>query len=268
MDATAQLKGLDRFLTSIYGEETHLASMIDALGFDPEQARMLREDCLPDVMGQFVEVIRKKLNSGDKDLWFRILNRRFGLDGEPALPMEEAARLLELDALSASQAEADALHKCRFKATLTEFERELHRIALAELASSGDHPAKEQIARKLKRLADLHAAVDLAQMDYDKKRDEILKAVQAELDALEAEYEPLLEAARENVSKLEGEIKNDVLLGGQTVTTDVYQAIYMRGRISWDNDGINNYARTHPEVLKYRKEGRPTVSIRTIGKGE
>ncbi len=268
MDATAQLKGLDRFLTSIYGEETHLASMIDALGFEPEQARMLHEDCLPDVMGQFLEVIRKKLTSGEKDQWFRILNRRFGLDGEPALSMEEAARILEIDALSASQAEADALHKCRFKATLSGFEKELHRIALAELSSSGDHPPKEQIARKLKRLADLHAAVDLAQMDYDNKRNEILKAVQAELDALEEEYQPLLDAAQENVTTLEGEIKNDVLLGGETVTTDVYQAVYMHGRIGWDNDGINNYARTHPEILKYRKEGRPTVSIRTVGKGE
>ncbi len=105
-------------------------------------------------------------------------------------------------------------------------------------------------------------------MDYDNKRKEILKAVQAELDALEEEYQPLLDAAQENVSTLEGEIKNDVLLGGETVTTDVYQAVYMHGRISWDNDGINNYARTHPEVLKYRKEGRPIVAIRTVGKSE
>ncbi len=268
MDTKLQLDGLDRFLTSIYGEETHLASMIDALGFEPEQARMLREDCLPNVMEQFVEVIRKKLTSGEKDMWFRILNRRFGLDGEPVQPMEQVARLLELDALSASQAEADALHKCRYKATLSGFEKELHRIALAELSNSGDHPPKEQIARKLKRLADLHAAVDLAQMDYDNKRKEILKAVQAELDALEAEYEPLLEAANENVSTLEGEIKNDVLLGGETVTTDVYQAVYVHGRIGWDNDGINNYARTHPEILKYRKEGHPIVQIRTVGKSE
>ena len=74
---------------------------------------------------------------------------------------------------------------------------------------------------KLNRLADLKAAVDLTRMDYEAKRLEILKKVQAELDALEAEYQPVLEAAQENASALEAEIKNDVLLGGQSVVTDV-----------------------------------------------
>lgn len=266
MSAKLQLDGLDRFLTSIYGGETHLTAMIDSLGFEPEQARFLREECLLAVAEQFVEAVRKKLTSGDKDLWFRLLNRRFGLDGEPVIPIDEAAPLLGVDPLSASQAEADALRRCRAKATLRDFEKELHRIALSELSKSGDRPRKDQVVGKLNRLADLRAAVDLTRMNYDAKRSEILKSVQAELDALEAEYQPLLDAAQENAAALEAEIKNDVLLTGQSVTSDVYQAVYMKGRVSWDNDGINNYARTHPEVLKFRREGQPNVTLRTVGK--
>ncbi len=266
MSVKLQLDGLDRFLTSIYGGETHLTSMIDALGFEPEQARVLREECLPAMAEQFVEAVRKKLTSGDKDLWFRLLNRRFGLDGEPAIPIEQAAPLLNVDPLSASQAEADALRKCRAKSTLRDFEKDLRRIALSELSKRGDTPQRDEVVHKLNRLADLRAALDLTRMNYDAKRSEILKSVQAELDALEAEFQPLLEAAEDNASALETEIKNDVLLTGQSVTSDVYQAVYVKGRVSWDNDGITNYARTHPEVLKFRREGQPNVTLRTVGK--
>ena len=113
----------------------------------------------------------------------------------------------------------------------------MHRIALSELSKSGDRPQRDEVVHKLNRLADLRAALDLTRMNYDAKRSEILKSVQAELDALEAEFQPLLEAAQDNAAALETEIKNDVLLTGQSVTSDVYQAVYMKGRVSWDNDG-------------------------------
>ncbi len=76
----------------------------------------------------------------------------------------------------------------------------------------------------------------------------------------------MLDAAQANASALEAEIKNDVLLSGQSVMTDVFQAIYVKGRVTWDNEGINNYARLHPEVLKFRKEGQPSVTLKGAGK--
>ena len=71
---------------------------------------------------------------------------------------------------------------------------------------------------------------------------------------------------RRTLRRWKAEIKNDVLLGGESVVTDVLQAIYVKGRVSWDNEGIDRYARLHPEVLKYRKEGQPSVSLRTTSK--
>jgi hypothetical protein len=265
MDSTIRLEGLAKFLTAVYGEKTDLAGMLDGLGFEPDQARMLREDCLQAVAEQFVESVRTRLTSGDKDLWFRVLNRRYGLDGELPASIEQAAPALNVDALTAAQAQTDALQKCRYKTTQEQFRKELHRIALAELSKGGGTPEKSQVVSKLKRLADLHAAVDMTRLDFEAKRAEVLKKVQAELDALDTEYQPLLDAAQENASALEAEIKNDVLLGGESVMTDVYQAIYMKGRVSWDNEGINRYARAHPEVLKFRREGQPSVSLRKGG---
>lgn len=266
MDIAARLDGLAHFLTAIYGEKTDLPSMLDGLGFDAGQSRLLREQHLPAVAAAFVDAVRRKLTSGDKDLWFRLLNRRYGLDGEPAASLEETARALNIEPSLASRAQTDALEKCRYKTTLQDLRRELHRIALAELSKAGERPEKGDVARKLKRLADLHAAQDLTRMDYEAKRLEVLKKVQAELDALETEYQPLLNAAQENAETLEAEIKNDVLLAGESVVTDVFQALYMKGRITWDTDGLGSYAHAHPEVLIYRKEGQPSVSLRAVNK--
>ncbi len=266
MDTHIQLTGLDRFLACIYGEGTSLPAMLEELGFDSEQQRVLCEDHLPDVAAEFVDAVRRKLTSGDRDLWFRLLSRRFGLDGEPPASLDEAASALSIDPGYARQAETDALQRCRTRNAQDGFERELHRVALDVLRKGSAKPDKEQVAAKLTRLADLHAAVDLARMDLESRRAEVLKNVQAELDALEAEYQPLIEAAENNLTALEAEIKNDVLLHGQTVSTDLYQAVYSKGRITWDTEGINQYAVAHPDVLQYRKEGQPSVAIRTAGK--
>ncbi len=267
MDISTQLQGLDHFLTAVYGEETSLSAMLDALGFEPNQNQLLRDNAMPALAAQLIDVIRRRLTSDHSDLWFRLLSRRFGLDGEPPATLADAARLLDIDTPAASLAQEEAMQRCRYKTAQQEFQRELHRIALAELSQGAEPPEKAHVVQKLNRLADLRAAVDLTRMDYEARRLEILKSVQAELDAVEAEYQPLLDAAQANASALEAEIKNDVLLTGQSVMSDVFQAIYVKGRVTWDTEGINKYARLHPEVLQYRREGQPNVTLRGGGSG-
>jgi hypothetical protein len=264
MDTATQLSGLDRFLNAIHDEPTDLRGMLESLGFDATQTRWLCDERLSDIAAALVDALRLKLTRGTQDLWFRVLSRRYGLDGEPGAPIDDVARLLGIDAAQASQAETDALQKCRYKNTLQDLRQQLHRIALEQLSKAGAQPGKPQVVAKLKRLADLRAALDVVNMDFEAKKAEILKKVQAELDALTAEYDPLLEAAQDNATALEQEIRNDVLLAGETVSTDIYQAVYQKGRVTWDTEGIGKYAAAHPEVLKYRKEGAPSVSIRTV----
>jgi hypothetical protein len=273
MDLQTQLAGLDQFLSTIYGPGTSLDSLLGSLGFEASQVNSLRIGHLPALADGLIEIVRKRLTWEDKDLWFRLLARRFSLDGEPpaaavsatSTPLENVAHSLGIDLPYASHAEAEALERCRTRTALQDFKKELHRLALAELARSGEKPGKEQVVRKLERLADLRAAVDVSRMDYEAKRAGILKKVQAELDALELEFQPVLEAAEANAGALEAEIKNDVLLRGESLRAGVYQAVYMKGRVSWDSRGINDFARSHPEVLQFRKEGQPSVTLRVAG---
>ena len=268
MDTTTQLDGLDRLLGSIYSGGTTLGSLLEELAFDADQARWLLDERMPQLAAALVEALRARLSSGDKDLWFRLLARRYGLEGQAPLPLGECARALNIDEGHAAQAQADALAKCRTKSVQAGLRQDLRRSALDQLKQGRAAPDPDEIAGKLRRLADLRAALDLTRIDYEAKRNEVLKKVQAELDALETEYQPLLDAAEENAGVLEGEIKNDVLLNGKTVTTELYQAVYVRGRVGWDNEGINKYAEAHPEVLKFRKVGQPSVTLRPVGKGE
>ncbi len=125
-----------------------------------------------------------------------------------------------------------------------------------------DSILRQAIFAKLEELAEIRAAAEVTRMDYEAKREELLKTIQAELDALAAEYEPLLASVQERVTALEAEIKQEVKDFGDSVKGKQLHAVYAQGRITWDNKGLEGYAVAHPEVLIFRKEGEPNVSLR------
>lgn len=257
--------GLDRFLATVHDSSTTLDSLLGSLGFDTAQRALLLADRFPAVAQGLLEAIRQRLTWEDKDLWFRIVSLRMGLEGDAPASLEATARTLDLVPAYVSHAEGEALQRCRTKAALEAFKKELRRIGLEELRKSGQKPAKESVLEKLERLADLRAAADLARVEYEARRLEVMRKVQDELEAIEAEFAPTLEAAEANARALEEEVKNDVLLRGESLRGSAYQAIYMKGRVSWDAAAMNEYARDHPDVLPFRKEGQPSVTLRRTG---
>lgn len=102
---------------------------------------------------------------------------------------------------------------------------------------------------------------DFAQQ-YETQRIKILASVQPALDAAEQEYRdqqaPVAQAAQE----LEEEIKGAVLQQGASTKGKALQAIYTKGRVTWDGKALHSYAETHPEINKFSKVGKPSVSIR------
>lgn len=121
----------------------------------------------------------------------------------------------------------------------------------------------DTIVTMLDRLDDLRAQLELLHSDMAAKREQIIPAeVKAELADLEAEYAPAIEAAQAGIAGLEAEIKAAVLEHGATVKASNLQAVWMRGRVSWDTKALDGFAKARPELLAFRKEGPPTVSIR------
>lgn len=267
MDFKIQLEGLNELLGVVYGDGMSLSTLLGELGFEPSQIGRLKDTPLESVVGQFLEVIHKRLTSdAGKDTYYRILSRRYGLDGEPHEQLSAIAERLGYSPEYIRPLFEEIVQRCQSKTWQRELSKSLKHIVVAELGRMNERPRREHVSAKLERLSDLRGAADLARLDYESKRAEILKQVQAELDALDMEYRPILEATEENITALENEIKTEVLLYGESVTGGMYRASYTQGRVSWDNEGMTKYAALHPDVLQFRKQSQPVVSLRVVNK--
>lgn len=123
----------------------------------------------------------------------------------------------------------------------------------------------DRIIEKLNALAELKSALDVLAMERDEIEQKIIPPdVRAALKELDEEYAPKLSEAREKISSIEAEIKALVVAHGETVKGDYIQAVYVKGRTSWDTRALDGYAKAHPELSELRRVGDPTVSLRTL----
>lgn len=121
----------------------------------------------------------------------------------------------------------------------------------------------QTVIEKLDRLAEYHAQRDLLILDKQKAIDSILTPdVKKQIADVEAEFNDKAAAVVENISALEEGIKQDVLGEGETVKGLRLQAVWSKGRVSWDDKALTGYAKAHPELNEFRKQGDPSVSIR------
>ncbi len=267
MDFKIQLTGLNELLSIIYGDKMQLTSLLHELGFEASQVEVLQGQHLESIVAEFLEVIHKRLTSdAGKDTYYQILNRRYGLDGESPEQLSVIAARNNHSPEYLRELFEEIIQRCKSKTWQTELKKNLKYIVVSQLEKMNQRPTREHIAEKLERLSNLRGAADVARLDYEAKRAEILQQIQIQLDALESEYNPILEAAGENIAALENEIKTEVLLHGESVSGGTYRATYTQGRVSWDNDGMAKYAVSHPEVAQFRKQGQPIISLRIVGK--
>jgi DNA-binding Lrp family transcriptional regulator len=267
MDAETRLSGLEELLGVIYGNDMHLSSVLSELGFEQSQIKQLQDGYLEPVITQFLEVIHKRLTSDSgKDTYYQILSRRYGLDGEPHQQLSAIAEKHGYSPEYLRQLFEEIIHRCQSKTWQVELRKSLKYIVITQLETMHQRPTRDYVAEKLERLSNLRNAAEFTRLDYETKRTGILKQIQSELDALDMEYKPVLEAAQENIASLENEIKTEVLLYGESVSGGMYRATYTHGRTSWDNEGMTKYADLHPDVLQFRKQGQPIVSLRVVNR--
>ena len=267
MGVSTQLSGVNELLAVIYGNDMHLSKLLGELGFEGSQVEQLQNGHLESVVTQFLDVIHRRLTSDSgKDTYYQILSRRYGLDGEPPQLLSAITEEYGYSPEYLRRLFEEIIGRCRSKTWQTELRKSLRHIVVHQLGKMHGRLTRDRVAEKLERLSNLRNAAEFARLDYETKRAEILKQIQPELDALEAEYKPVLERAETNFAALENEIKTDVLLHGESVSGGMYRACYTQGRVSWDNDGMAKYAASHPDVLQFRKQGQPGVSLRVVNK--
>jgi hypothetical protein len=125
------------------------------------------------------------------------------------------------------------------------------------------------IAQKLEQLAGLYAERDGLDSQKQNLIDQVLlPEVKARLNDIEAEFAQKAQAAAQNIEALEAEIKAETLTHGESVRAAGIQAVWNKGRQSWDSKGLSGYGESHPEILQFRKEGEPSVTIRRAASKE
>jgi hypothetical protein len=117
---------------------------------------------------------------------------------------------------------------------------------------------------KLDTLSELYAQRDLLQLDLNAKRAQVMAIVQDQLDALELEYTPKLVTVTEKIEQTETTVKEEALTAGETQRGQFLMVVWSKGRETWDTKALTGYAAAHEELLKFKRTGEPSVSIRKI----
>lgn len=118
-------------------------------------------------------------------------------------------------------------------------------------------PSAKSIVKKLDALAQAQRTQD----ELAAKRTKII-ASHPEIKALDAS----LREIGDETAALTQEIKEAVLKIGNTVPGSFLQAVWNKGRTSWDTKALVGYAVSHPELNGLKKVGNPSVSIRKVAK--
>ena len=92
----------------------------------------------------------------------------------------------------------------------------------------------------------------------------ITSEIRSRMLAIEAEFEPGITETTDRIAQIEVSIREQVIRdGGSTKGTHLH-AIFVKGRVTWDGKALDGYSRANPEILPFRKEGSPSVSIRAV----
>jgi hypothetical protein len=128
----------------------------------------------------------------------------------------------------------------------------------------------EQKLSTLRELMDLREALRLRKEELVEQarapyRDVLDKIEQAAAE-IEAEFADQVEDVNERIVETEAQVRADVVTLGQSVKVNGLQAVYMKGRVTWDAKALDGYALGHPELFAFRREGEPSVSLRNVGR--
>ena len=119
------------------------------------------------------------------------------------------------------------------------------------------------IKQLLDELAEMRFQLDALKLERDKIIDNLIPIeIQREIASVKVEFGEAISRAQEAITEYETNIKKMVEAHGQSVKSEHYQAVYTKGRTTWDSKGLTGYAVAHPEINAFQKTGNPSVSLR------
>ena len=120
----------------------------------------------------------------------------------------------------------------------------------------------QDIDRLFSHLRLLEDHLTLATREYDEAKamampTEVLHA----LAAIDATHLPQIQELTKAIGEIENQLTYAVGETGTSARGHGFHAVYIQGRVSWDDAFLQGYAITHDEILQARREGTPSVSL-------
>lgn len=123
----------------------------------------------------------------------------------------------------------------------------------------------EDLHNQIDRYSDLTYQHDALLIKKQSLIDEVITPeIKAKIAEIDSEFDPILMQLNQNRSALEQSIKEQVSTLGKTVQGKYHYFRWTRPRVTWDTRALDGYAAAHPEILRFRKEGKPVISVRKI----
>ena len=134
-----------------------------------------------------------------------------------------------------------------------------------DLDMVGPSDPEPYIKRLLNGLAELKAQEDALRLEQQALVDSVLTpAIRQQIADIECEFAPRVAEAKTRAAQVESEVKAATVFLQRSVKGDHLQAVYSKGRVSWDTRALDGYAAAHPEVAQFKREGEPSVGIRKV----
>jgi len=127
----------------------------------------------------------------------------------------------------------------------------------------------QQLFDNIVKLLDDLATAKAKRTEYEQAKqaliDEVLTdEIKQKLADIDEETKPQFANVDASIAVLENSVKALGVGHGATVKGTFLQAVFNKGRVSWDNKALDGYSKAHPELLEYKKQGDPYVSIRGV----
>lgn len=124
----------------------------------------------------------------------------------------------------------------------------------------------EQIKKLLDALSELQCQREVIDLDKQKMIDSVLTPeIKQKIADINTEFADKYPALQENIDALTSQVKEQVVELGETVNGEYLQAVFVKGRTSWDNSKLDGMMALIPQLAEARKVGNPSVTLRKRG---
>ena len=123
----------------------------------------------------------------------------------------------------------------------------------------------EHITALLARLDNAKAGKEVCiKRKQDMMNSVITEEIKQQIKGIEEECAPDIEQIDKVIADLTAEVKEACVAHGESVKGEHLRVSFIKGRTIWDSKKLEGYAQAHPEILAFRKEGKPYASIKNV----